>query len=132
MLMACSKDKGNDASMSQQSSTEDGDLLTLDPDTATPSGGGALGDCNEVTTKINGRQAESAPDPTVGDEWIVRMYCDGAVVTGANILQFDPPEVASVAAVNTDAEFLAPGEATMKMQSGNLVYTKDITVLADE
>jgi hypothetical protein len=135
MLSACAKGNSPDAdwtNASQEGGADGGDLLTLDPDTGTPSGGGILGDCHEVTTKINGRRADDALDPTVGDEWIVLMYCDGAVVTGANILQFSPPNVAHVHDINTIAEFLAPGDATMKMQAGNLVYTKNITVAANE
>ena len=116
------------------------DLLSLDPDTAMASGGGELEECEEVTTKItttygDGRPdtttyAEEAADPTVGDEWFVRMYCNGIVTTGITRLFFQPANVAQVQDNNTIADFIAPGDALMTMQSGNLVYTKNITVAA--
>ena len=132
-LYACAKNGSDDSSnISQSDRSDDGDLLSLDPDTAEPSGGGVLGDCNTITTKINGTLGDEAPDPTVGDEWIVRMYCDGALLTGANRLYFVPAEVAHVDDYNTDVKFVAAGDTTMTMQAGNLVYTKDITVTANK
>ena len=109
-----------------------GDLLTLDPDTAAPSSDSEIEDCGEVTTKINTTMADETPDPKVGDEWFVRMYCDGVVTVGTTRLFFQPAEVARVDPDNTIAEFVSAGESLMTMQSGNLVYTKTIIVTADE
>jgi len=105
---------------------DDGDLIHLEEqewDTANPL------DCKSVTLKINGRSPEGTADPVVGDHWMVRMYCDGIVLLGANRLFFEPPELATVDDINTDADFLAPGEGSMTMQSGNERMTVNITVL---
>ena len=110
------------------STNDDGDLLGLDPDTGTPTGGGILGECNEVVTKINGFVADDVSNPAVGDAWMIRMFCDGALLTGANRLYFQPAGVATVDDVSTDAQFVASGTSTMTMQAGSFVYTKDIVV----
>ena len=105
-----------------------GDILNLEEDTGSDGGSGELGDCNEVLTKVNGRAADDVTHPSVGDQWVVRMYCDGALLTGANRLFFQPPNVAVVDEVSTDAFFVAQGPSKMTMQSGNFIYTKSIAV----
>ena len=105
-----------------------GGILNLEEDTGSDGGSGELGACNEVLTKVNGRAADAVTNPRVGDQWVVRMYCDGALLTGANRLFFQPPNVAVVDDVSTDAFFVAQGPSKMTMQSGNFVYTKSITV----
>lgn len=104
------------------------DVLNLAPDTGSDGGSGELGDCRDVTTQINGRSADSVSDPRVGDRWVVRMYCDGALLTGANRLFFQPANVAVVDDVSTDAYFVAQGSSKLTMQSGNFIYTKTIAV----
>ncbi|GEM_PF-1887051 len=104
------------------------DLLHLTPDTGSDGGSGELGDCRNVTTQINGRAADGVSDPRVGDSWVVRMYCDGALLTGANRLFFQPANVAVVDDVSTDAYFVAQGASKLTMQSGNFIYTKPIAV----
>ena len=124
--------KPEDTSQKSYTTDNGGDLLGLDPDTGEAAGGGTLGDCNEVVTKINGTPADEVGDPTVGDEWMIRMFCDGALLTGANRLFFQPAQVATVDDVSTDARFVAPGYATMTMQAGNLIYTKPVNVIGAE
>ena len=124
--------KADDTRSKWYSTNDNGDLLGLDPDTAAPSGGGVLGECDEVVTKINGTDAEEVGNPTVGDEWMIRMFCDDALLTGANRLFFQPADVATVNDVSTDARFLAAGESTMTMQAGSLIYKKDIVVIGAE
>jgi hypothetical protein len=124
-LCAC---EGDDDDKQQRVIIEDdgGDLINLedkDIDTADPL------DCQSVTMKINGRSPEDTPDPTVGDHWMVRLYCDEVVMHGANRLYFAPPELATVEDFNTDADFINAGEGQMTMQSGSERMTIDITVL---
>lgn len=127
-LTAVGCGKGADSGRSYYGDASDTDLLHLESDTGFDDGTGVLGDCGEVTTKVNGRNVEGAADPRVGDEWIVRMFCDGALLTGANRLFFQPANVGVVSQTSTDVTFVAQGESLMTMQSGNLIYTKQITV----
>ena len=113
-------------------SDDEGDLLGLDPDTGNTSSGDVLADCDELITKINGESAEETENPMVGDEWMIRMFCDDALLMGANRLFFQPASVAFVDEVNTDARFVAPGPTTMTMQAGSFIYKKEITVLGAE
>ncbi len=120
--------KAEDDGEPKQKIIEDDDdsLITLEDqevDTADPD------DCQSVTLKINQRSPEDTPDPTVGDHWMVRMYCNGIVLHGANRLFFDPPELATVEDFNTDADFITAGVGQMTMQSGSERLTIDINVL---
>jgi len=124
--VACTK--GDDSGTPSYGNRSESNVLNLDPDTGTDGGSGELGDCNSIETNINGRSGDDVTDPKVGDQWIVRMYCDGALLTGANRLFFQPATVAVVDDVSTDATFVAQGQSKMTMQSGNFVYTKNITV----
>ena len=124
--------KSDDSAAPTYGEVDDNDLLSMEPDTGYDDGTGVLADCDVVLTKVNGRDADSVDDPKVGDEWIVRMFCDGALLTGANRLFFQPPDVAVVNTSSTDATFVTTGESLMTIQSGNLIYTKDITVQAAE
>ena len=119
---------GDSATQTYYGETSTDDILNLEEDTGSDGGSGELGDCNEVLTKINGRLANDVNNPTVGDQWVVRMYCDGALLTGANRLFFQPANVAVVDDVSTDAFFVAQGPSKMTMQSGNFIYTKSIAV----
>jgi len=123
LLTSC---KDDDSGTKQQIIIDDdGDLINLEDkqiDTADPL------DCRSVTMKINGRSPEETEDPIVGDHWMVRLYCDGIVLHGANRLFFSPPELATVDDFNTDADFLAAGEGQMTMQSGSERMIIDITV----
>ncbi len=124
-LLAC-KDKDEGESGPEIIEDDDDDFIHLDDperDSGNPE------DCQSVTLKINGRAPEDTPDPAVGDHWMVRIYCDGIVLHGANRLFFAPPELATVEDHNTDADFLAAGEGLMTMQSGSERITLDITVL---
>ncbi|MGB0641132.1 MAG: hypothetical protein ACPGTU_17485 [Myxococcota bacterium] len=120
-------DTGNPSSNSGETDT---DLLPYDQDTADDGGGGILGDCREITTKVNGSSIQSVGNPTVGDEWVVRMFCDGALLTGANRLFFTPPNVATVSDDTTDAVFVRSGSTTMSMQSGSIIDEHDLVVQA--
>ena len=130
MLIGCSAEEAP----SQWYTTDDdgGDLLGLDPDTGSTSNGCILDDCEELITKINGIPGDEVENPRVGDQWMIRMFCDDALLMGANRLFFQPANVAFVDDVNTDAEFVAPGETTMTMQAGSFIYKKEITVLDAE
>jgi hypothetical protein len=104
---------------------DDGDLIHLEDeerDTANPL------DCQSVTMKINGRAPEDTEDPMVGDHWMVRLYCDGVVMHGANRLYFEPGSLAEVEDYNTDADFVGTGEGQMTMQSGSERMVIQLTV----
>jgi hypothetical protein len=130
LCVACGK--SDDTARPTYGEASDNNLLSMDPDTGYDDGTGVLADCDVILTKVNGRDAETVDDPKVGDEWIIRMFCDGALLTGANRLFFQPPNVAVVNQSSTDATFVTTGESKMTIQSGNLIYTKDITVQAAE
>ena len=89
-------------------------------------------DCTILSVEANGRDLNSTNDPRVGDFWTLRMFCDGVLMTGANLLKFTPPHMATVAPDMTDATFTAAGEATMLLQSGNIQYTTDLMILPAE
>lgn len=65
-------------------------------------------------------------EPVVGDTWTVWMRCDGTTMLGATILQFDPPDFASIQ--DNNATFLKVGAATMTMQVGRYSESLDVTV----
>ena len=120
--------KGDDTGREVYGNASDTDLLHIEPDTGFDDGSGVLGSCDTVLTKVNGRSADTVANPQVGDEWIVRMFCDGALLTGANRLFFQPANVAVINDTSTDATFVAQGTSLMTMQSGNFIYTKEFTV----
>ncbi len=125
-VLGCTKD--DDTGREIYGNASDSDLLHIEPDTGFDDGTGVLGNCDTVLTKVNGRSADTVANPQVGDEWIVRMFCDGALLTGANRLFFQPANVAVINDTSTDATFVAQGTSLMTMQSGNFIYTKELTV----
>jgi hypothetical protein len=60
------------------------------------------------------------------------MFCDGALLTGANRLFFTPPNVATVSDDATDAEFVRSGSTTMSIQSGSIINTHELIVEASK
>lgn len=85
-------------------------------------------DCTELTVEAGGRNLDNIAEPEVGDVWELRMFCDGVLMTGANLLKFTPPNVAVVDTEMTNATFVTAGEATMLLQSGNIQYFRDLVV----
>ena len=85
-----------------------------------------------MTVEVNGRDIYDVGDPAVGDEWAVRMFCQGILMTGANLLKFTPPTVAVVDSEMTDATFVQSGAATMLLQSGNRPFTYELVVYAPQ
>ncbi len=77
--------------------------------------------CDVVTLRVTGAEA-----PVVGDEWTVWLYCDEALLTGSMILQFDPPELASVE--DNSAVFLTEGKGVVRMQVGSRRAEQSVTV----
>ena len=88
--------------------------------------------CNDMRVEANGTDIDATPDPRVGETWQLRMFCHDSLMTGANILQFAPPSRATVAAEMTDATFMESGPTSMLLQSGNIQYRTDLTVLPAE
>jgi len=83
----------------------------------------------DLQIKINGERIETMDEPRVGDIWQVFMFCHSQLMTGANILQFSPPSIATVEPNETIATFNTTGNASMLMQSGSTQYRTDLTVL---
>jgi len=118
----------------QPADEDDDDGITQPPPIDTSNwntggdGDGGLRDCDVLETKVDGQLADDVSNPSVGDTWHIRMYCDGAVMHGANRLNFTPPELAVVDPNATDAVFVGTGPGTMRMQSGNFIYSRELTV----
>lgn len=68
--------------------------------------------CESLTLVVDGEDP-----PVVGDTWTLWMYCDEALVTGAMILQADPPDLATI--TDNNATFLRVGAGVMRLQVGN-------------
>lgn len=84
---------------------------SVDTDADQPSTGNA---CDEVWMKVDGPES-----PVVGDTWTVWLYCDDALMTGATVLNVDPPSAASIEEDTTNLTWLEPGEATVRLQVGS-------------
>jgi len=65
-------------------------------------------------------------DPAVGDEWTLWLRCDGTTLTGATVVQLDPPEFGSIE--NNVVTFLMSGTAELTMQVGSYRTSMDVTV----
>ena len=87
------------------------------------------GFCDEMVVEVNGRVFETMDSPRVGDMWRFRMFCQGVLMTGANLLKFTPPSVAQVATDMTDATFVNSGSASVLLQSGSFQYRNDLIIL---
>ena len=87
------------------------------------------GFCDDMEVEVNGRAIESMDSPRVGDKWRFRMFCQGVLMTGANLLKFTPPAIAVVDDDMTDATFVNSGSASVLLQSGNFQYRNDIHIL---
>ena len=132
LIVSCGEKNGDSATDADANNGDtenvDGDPGISLPDDDTddePDDGG----CDTLALDINGESAEDIEVPTVGDEWVVFLVCDGANLHGANILAFAPAELASVEDFNTIATFQTAGTGTMTMQSGSHRLTIPITVL---
>ena len=117
---------------------DDGDDSTYGDDGSDALKGSGVGTdvpdmCDDnMLVEVNGRDIFDVGDPEVGDEWAIRMFCQGILMTGANLLKFTPPSVAVVASEMTDATFVQSGAATMLLQSGNRSFTYDLVVYAPQ
>ncbi|NOY25135.1 MAG: hypothetical protein GXP62_04600 [Oligoflexia bacterium] len=65
-------------------------------------------------------------EPVVGDEWIVWLYCDEALLNGPMVLRFDPLDFASVA--DNVATWRLEGTGTMFVQTGSQRAEMEVTV----
>ena len=97
----------------------------------TDTAGDGAGDGDGNTTPscmamVDGYDIAEIADPRVGDVWNIIMNCDNAIMLGAYVLRFTPPETADID--GNDATFRQEGPATMMLQSGNKRVTQDITV----
>ncbi len=77
--------------------------------------------CDAITMEVHGTDP-----PVVGDEWTVWLYCDDALLTGAMLLQLDPPELATVE--DNVAVFLTEGEGILRMQVGSRRAEREVSV----
>lgn len=79
--------------------------------------------CTELEIRVNGEDP-----PSVGDTWTMLLICDGAVMTGALRVMWDPNDIATVEN-GTQSTFLYAGEATLTIQAGSQRASRDVTVL---
>lgn len=91
-------------------------------DTDLPAGGNS---CEEVWLKVNGPEA-----PVVGDTWTVLLYCDDALMTGASVLNIDPPSAATIEEDTTTLTWVEAGTATVRLQVGS--RSDEVTVEVGE
>lgn len=89
---------------------EDSSSSPADAEDDPPSAGNA---CDEVWMKVDGPEF-----PVVGDTWTVWLYCDDALMTGATVLNVDPPSAATIEADTTTLTWVEAGEATVRLQVG--------------
>jgi len=89
------------------------DIVTYPPVSGDP--------CEEIRLEVGGNDP-----PVVGDVWLVWLYCDEALLTGTMLLQFSPPELASVE--DNEATFLSAGTGTMRMQVGSKWQEREVVV----
>ena len=71
---------------------------------------------------------EGPNPPHVGQQWILQLWCDDALMT-LTIIRFDPTDFASVPDGSNVATFLMAGEGTIQMQAGTQREYLDVTVL---
>jgi hypothetical protein len=92
-------------------------------DTAPPPEETDAGGCDVVELRWDG------PDePLVGDTWAVSLYCDDALMLGANVLQVDPVDFATIE--ENVLTFVVAGTGIVRMQSGS--YREEVTVTVSE
>lgn len=96
LLLACGPEEGDSA--------EPEVIVTYEP----VEGEG----CDAVTMRVDG-----ADPPVVGDTWTVWLYCDDALLTGAAVLQVDPPSLATIE--DNRATFVETGAGTVRLQVGS-------------
>lgn len=105
-LVACSKDEEEDSGPPED---------TEEPDEYQGP------ECDVPELRVTGSDA-----PIVGDTWVVWMWCDDVLLTGAMRLSFEPVDFATIA--DNNATFLYAGAATMQLQVGSRRQTRDVTV----
>ena len=77
--------------------------------------------CEEVSLDIKGPTS-----PRVGDEWVLIMRCDKAVMQGPTVIRFTPPGFASTQ--GKTVTFTQSGEASMRVQVGGYRVDDEIEV----
>ena len=77
--------------------------------------------CDELEITYDGPSP-----PHVGQQWILQLWCDGALMT-LTIIRFDPTDFASLD--ENVATFLHAGDGTISMQAGTDREYLDVTVL---
>jgi hypothetical protein len=77
--------------------------------------------CDKLEIKYDGPYP-----PHVGTQWILQLWCDGALMT-LTIIRFDPTDFASLD--ENVATFLYAGDGTIQMQAGTHRVYMDVTVL---
>ena len=95
-------------------------------DTGDP-GSTGTGDTNDYEPCIDTEIWVDGPEePQIGDQWTVLMKCDGAVMTGPMVLQFDPLDFATTS--ENVVTFVQSGSARMMVQMGGYREYKDVEV----
>jgi hypothetical protein len=119
-LWACTGDGKDSQSSGGDDSASVDDSSTLLPTDDTSDTEDDLG-CDELEITYDGPF-----QPHVGDQWILQLWCDGALMT-LTVIRFIPSDFASLD--ENVATFLMPGEGTIQMQAGTDREYLDVTVL---
>lgn len=90
----------------------------------TDSGGGGS-PCDEVSIHVQGDDP-----PAVGDEWMVYLWCDEALMTGAMVVYLDPADFAQLE--ENRVTFFQEGEATLHVQVGSYRADRPVKVLPQD
>lgn len=67
-------------------------------------------------------------EPEVGDAWTLFMRCDGALMLGPSVIQFDPVTFASID--ENVITFLESGTGLLSMQTG--AYQAELEIVVSE
>lgn len=84
------------------------------------------GDYQGVECDVTEIRVDGNDPPVVGDTWSIFLWCDDALLTGAMVVQFTPPEVAELE--ENVATFVEPGSATLNVQVGRHRASRDVKI----
>ena len=102
-----------------------GDTAPADTAVAETDSGSSGNPCEELSIHVQGDDP-----PSVGDEWMVYLWCDEALLTGAMVVYLDPPDFAELR--ENQVTFLQEGKASLHVQVGSHQADRAITVLPAE
>lgn len=100
------------------------DTAVADTEVAATDSGSGGSPCDEVSIHVTGNDP-----PTIGDEWMVYLWCDNALLTGAMVVYLDPADFAELR--ENEVTFLQEGEATLHVQVGSYQSDRPVKVIPE-